>query len=265
MYSLSLAIRLRGQMIPCYGARRSNPRAVDRANIITRLFTAITQDLRILDKGHLLTKDTQSFIAWAHRFKYVHIDLGTGDGKFIYQQAKEYPEKFFIGIDLHAEKMYPISWKTGRKPAKGGGQDNITFICSSVEQLPESLTYLADKISINFPWASLLKGVVQPEPLMLKHIVHLAKEKAQLEILLNYAVFQDHAYAKSMDLPRIDTHYVEQFIKPVYKRNNIYLNEYKVVQVAKNKTRWGQHLVLGSQRDLLWLEGTIFHPKEKGK
>lgn len=228
-------------------------------HVITRLFSDSVDNLRILDKGNLVFSDTKTFLSKVRTFKQVHIDLGTGDGKYVYQQAKENPEHFFIGVDLHPEKMYHYSWKAARKPSKGGGVENLSFICSAVEKLPTSLTYAADKITINFPWASLLKGVVKPERSLLMNIVHLAKERADLEIVLNHSIFKDHAYCHSLDLPIIDLKYVATVIKPIYKQANIDLKEYKIIKAAKNKTTWGQHLVHASQRELLFLSAKITH------
>ena len=45
----------------------------------------------------------------------VIIDIGTGDGRFVYQSARENPNKFYIGIDANAKPLEKISMKATRK------------------------------------------------------------------------------------------------------------------------------------------------------
>ena len=221
--------------------------------------TSSSESLRLLDKGRLISSNVEALAALTHGYARTHLDLGTGDGKYVYHQAKEQPDTFFIGVDLHPEKMYHFSWKTGRKPSKGGGINNVIFICSSLEQLPSSLTRIADSISINLPWSGLLMGLVTPNPLMLRSIVHLAKDQADLAITLNYTIFKNYVYAQSLGLPIVNPEYVENKLKPAYKECNIYLKTYQILHSSKNRTTWGQSLVLGGQRELLWLSAKISH------
>ena len=50
----------------------------------------------------------------------VIIDIGTGDGRFVYQSARQNPNKFYIGIDPNVTPLEKISEKIHRKPSKGG-------------------------------------------------------------------------------------------------------------------------------------------------
>jgi tRNA G46 methylase TrmB len=38
----------------------------------------------------------------------VIIDLGTGDGRFVYQSARQNPKKFYIGIDPNVRPLQKI-------------------------------------------------------------------------------------------------------------------------------------------------------------
>ena len=55
-----------------------------------------------------------------HTGEGVIIDIGTGDGRFVYQSARRNPNKFHIGIDPNTRPLTKISEKIHRKPAKGG-------------------------------------------------------------------------------------------------------------------------------------------------
>ncbi len=86
------------------------------------------------------------------------IDLGTGDGRFVYQSARRNPHKFYIGIDAEARALEKISEKIHRKPQKGGLR-NVMFVQAAVEDLPSELDGVADELHIHFPWGSLLGAV----------------------------------------------------------------------------------------------------------
>jgi tRNA G46 methylase TrmB len=55
----------------------------------------------------------------------VVIDIGTGDGLFVYQAARHNPRKFYLGIDANPQPLEKISEKIHRKPAKGGLQNGF--------------------------------------------------------------------------------------------------------------------------------------------
>jgi ubiquinone/menaquinone biosynthesis C-methylase UbiE len=72
----------------------------------------------------------------------VIIDLGTGDGSFVYQSARRHPDQFYIGIDAESSALEKVSEKIHRKPEKGGAA-NILFIQAAVEDLPSELDGVA--------------------------------------------------------------------------------------------------------------------------
>ncbi len=88
----------------------------------------------------------------------VIVDIGTGDGRFVYQSARENPKKFYIGIDPNVRPLEKISEKIYRKPAKGGAP-NALFVQAAIEDLPAELDGVADEIHVHFPWGSLLRAV----------------------------------------------------------------------------------------------------------
>ena len=73
-----------------------------------------------------------------HTGEGVIIDIGTGDGRFVYQSARQNPTKFYIGIDPNTRPLEKISEKIYRKPAKGGA-GNVLFIQAAIEDLPAEL------------------------------------------------------------------------------------------------------------------------------
>src|ERR1043166_1451856 len=94
----------------------------------------------------------------AHTGEGVIIDIGTGDGRFVYQSARRNPNKLYIGIDPNTRPPQKNSEKITRKPAKGGAP-NVLFIQSAIEDLPEELNGVANEVHVHFPWGSLLRAV----------------------------------------------------------------------------------------------------------
>jgi 16S rRNA (adenine(1408)-N(1))-methyltransferase len=92
----------------------------------------------------------------------VIVDIGTGDGRFVYQTARENPAKFYVGIDANSRPLEKISMKATRRPAKGGAP-NLMFVQAAIEDLPDELNDAADEIHIHFPWGSLLRAVATGE------------------------------------------------------------------------------------------------------
>lgn len=90
--------------------------------------------------------------------KEIVIDIGTGDGRFVYQSARRNPEKFYIGVDANPDTLENVSWKIHKKAAKGGLPNGI-FIQAAVEALPPELDGVAAEVHIHFPWGSLLRAV----------------------------------------------------------------------------------------------------------
>ncbi|WP_075883418.1 methyltransferase domain-containing protein [Candidatus Protochlamydia sp. W-9] len=217
-----------------------------------------------MDGHHLLTLQNNKFVkmpiqeilATCKNYKYVHIDIGTGDGKFVYRQALKTNDTYFIGIDSNPSLMGRISKKIARKPSRGG-LNNISFIACAAEDIPPNFRSVADRVTINYPWAKLLQDIVVPNPKTLSCIAELAKPKGRLDIMVNYTVFSsDPAYLRKMNLPKVDKNYIEQHLIQIYKASAIKIHRY-VIQPLLVDSHWGKQLAHGSNRETLHLQCTI--------
>lgn len=181
----------------------------------------------------------------------VLIDVGTGDGRFVYRWAGAHPDTLCIGIDPAAERMREVSHRASRKPARGG-RPNALFLVASAEHLPDELTGLADRISINYPWASLFAALVLPDPRILAELRRLARPGAELVALLNQSVLDDRPYAERLGLPPLTDDRIEAELRPAYLAAGFSLREHRLLDAAAGEaphhTSWGQHLTLGSGR-----------------
>lgn len=106
----------------------------------------------------------------------VLIDLGTGDGQFVLRTARAHPLQYVIGVDACRDSLHEAS---RRAP------DNALFLIANALALPADLNRLASAITINFPWGSLLTGLLDNHAPLWASLAALARPRAILSIQLN--------------------------------------------------------------------------------
>ncbi len=122
-----------------------------------------------------LELDMPALIQRARANDCVFLDLGAGDGRFVAQMARAYPDSLAIGIDACRENFIEQS----RRAPK-----NAVFLVANALTLPEELTEIATRLTINFPWGSLLT-VLLDEPAFCERLVSLVRPGATLEVAIN--------------------------------------------------------------------------------
>lgn len=144
------------------------------------------------------------------------IDLGTGDGRFVSAQAREHPDKFFIGIDANVKPLEKPSMRATRKPAKGG-LPNAMFVQAAVEDLPEEFDGVADEIHVHFPWGSLLRGVMVGESDVLVAIRRMAANGCLLEVITGVDPDRDRNEIERLGIPELSDEYLIRSLEPRYQ------------------------------------------------
>ena len=169
------------------------------------------------------------------------IDLGTGDGRYVLDQAKSCPETFVIGIDAVASAMSRAS-----RMAERGHLTNALYLQASAEGLPDALAGTADCVTIHYPWGSLLKAVVLPDVATLAKIAKLLKEGGELHALINMQPFTDRTLASRLGLTdallRRD---VPRFCEAC-TRAGLRVDELQPASISEARaTSWGRKLASG--------------------
>lgn len=194
----------------------------------------------------------------------VLLDIGTGDGRFVIDVAREKPDWFCIGIDPVAETMQRISRLAAGKPAKGGA-GNALFLRGSAEQLPGPLQSGADNLTVNYPWGSLMRVVVAADPTGLRRLRATCRDNAKVSIFLNLSVFDDADYAFRLGLPARDFLDSQEFAD-AFGAAGILINARQSFHGdPPMRTRWGRHLVRGSARTTFLIEGVAASWKASGE
>jgi len=113
----------------------------------------------------------------------VTIDVGTGDGRAVLATAATEPAGLAIGIDANAASMAEVSRRAARSPAKGG-QPNALFLLGAAEAIPEELHGIADLVTVQLPWGSLLRGCLGQDDAVAAGVASLLRPGGTLELLL---------------------------------------------------------------------------------
>jgi 16S rRNA (adenine(1408)-N(1))-methyltransferase len=104
------------------------------------------------------------------------IDIGAGDGRFVLANARARPTVFALGIDACRENLR-VAWR--RAPV------NALFVIANALALPGELNGMATHITINFPWGSLLDGLLAGEATLLRGLGALGQPGARIDVRLN--------------------------------------------------------------------------------
>ena len=185
----------------------------------------------------------------------VIIDLGTGDGRFVYQSARQNPKKFYIGIDPNVRPLEKISEKIYRKPAKGGAP-NALFIQAAVEDLPAELDGVADELHVHFPWGSLLRAVATGDVVVLRNLRRICAAGAVLEVVLGLDPARDQSEIDRLGLAPITLEYIDQTLVPQYAAAGFEVTERGIIPASEwpeFNTSWAKRLLQNEQRVITYL------------
>ena len=182
------------------------------------------------------------------------MDIGTGDGRFVYQCARANRAKFYIGIDANAKPLEKISMKATRKPAKGG-VPNVIFIKAAIEDLPAELNSVADEIHIHFPWGSLLKAVATGDESVLRAFRRMSTPGGLLEVVIGIDPNRDRAEIERLKLRPISLAHVEAVLAPRYEAAGFKVIEKGIVPAAdwsRLHTSWARRLKVNDRREVVY-------------
>lgn len=186
------------------------------------------------------------------------IDIGTGDGVFVYKNARSIPHRFFIGIDSNAENLAKYSRRTTQKPSKGGVQ-NALFVYANCAQLPEELHGVAREISILFPWGSLLQSIVIPDFHVLQGFYRLCEAQATLRIVLGYDQQCEPGITASLALPPLTIEYLRSVVEPLYAQAGFAVHARQMIhtELQDIPTTWARRLAQRKDRAFFELSGKV--------
>ena len=120
--------------------------------------------------------DAPAVVMWAAAYHDVTVDLGTGDGRFVRRLAEAHPVAAAIGVDTCQANLRKTS-----RAAPG----NALFLVADALALPADLSGIATRVTVNFPWGSLLRGLVEGNDGLLDGLRAIGRTGAALEVTVN--------------------------------------------------------------------------------
>ncbi len=127
-------------------------------------------------------------------YERIVLDLGTGDGKFAFCHADNFPNHFVIGVDSCRENLHEHS--RAKLP-------NLLYIIASAQSLPQELRGLVSHITINFPWGSLLESLLNGDDRLLRGLESVAGSSAALDVRLNGGALAEQGWSLEYGAERI--------------------------------------------------------------
>lgn len=190
-----------------------------------------------------------------HTGEGVIIDVGTGDGRFVYQSARQNPSKFYIGIDPNTKPLEKISEKIYRKPAKGGAP-NVLFIQAAIEDLPSELDGVADEVHVHFPWGSLLRAVARGDVYVLGNLRRICAGDALLEVVIGIDPVRDQSEIERLSLNELSLEFIDNELAARYAMAGFELVERGILSASEwpeFETSWAKRLKGNERRPITYL------------
>ena len=93
------------------------------------------------------------------------------------------PDRLVVGIDPVATAMAEAS-RRACGPARKGGLPNAVFVVAPAEALPAGLEGIAELVTVNLPWGSLLRGSLALDEAAARGIASLVAPGGRVQILV---------------------------------------------------------------------------------
>ena len=152
--------------------------------------------MRIVEGKHVRRMDAAEVAAWSAGYRETTVDLGAGDGRFVRRLARQHPERGAIGVDL-----CEASLRAASRQATG----NALFVVADALALPDELARVAARVTVNFPWGSLLGGLLSGHPGLLAGLGRHGSGPVALEITLNAGALSEAGWTLEAGSERVMT------------------------------------------------------------
>ena len=195
------------------------------------------------DKKNEISKET--FRNVCGKYEKVILDLGTGDGRFVFKNAIKNKSTLYIGLDPAEKQIQIYSKKSNRRRLK-----NVLYVIGSLENLPEELYSTVDKIFINLPWGTLLEKIVKSNETHTNELFKILKRNGEIEIIFGYVPELEPSETERLDLPVIENE------SDVLKAFSTFKKIFEVIEMKrllkedldKIETTWAKKLKFGKDR-----------------
>ena len=213
--------------------------------------------LKILKGKEIIDVDSIDNIT--SQYNKIIIDLGTGNGKFVYEQAINNSDNFYIGMDPIADNIIDY-YKKKKKSFKRYNLDNTMFLISAIENIPKELFDTVDEIYVNFPWGSLLEGIVKGDHTILKNIFLIGKSNAFIHFTFTYSSIYEAGEIERRGLPELSIEYINTILRNKFMEAGLDIVDYGLLDENNLKsfgTLWSKRIYLGKDRVVYYIDSKV--------
>ena len=147
------------------------------------------------------------------------------------------------------------------RPAARGGLPNALFVVAAAERPAPELIGAADEVTINFPWGSLLRGVLALDETVASGIVSLLRPGASLTAFVSITA------RDGLAVPTLDDAGEADALAARWASNGLGLEEVcpaVAVEIAASGSSWAKRLGAGTAgrpawKIRLWRDGVVTH------
>jgi 16S rRNA (adenine(1408)-N(1))-methyltransferase len=169
-------------------------------------------------------------------------------------------DRLVVGVDASAAGMAEASRRAARRAGRRG-LPNALFVVAAAEALPRELDGLADRVTVHFPWGSLLRGLLAADPAILGGLVRVMRPGATLSMLVSSTARDRGAGVEPLDERALAALAVD------YGRSGLEVTRIRPAtpaDVAASRSTWGRRLGAGAQRPAWLLEARLAKLGEAG-
>lgn len=208
--------------------------------------------MKIIRGNKLIEISKDSLLEMLKPYPEVTIDIGTGDGRFIYKNAISTPNAFFIGVDPSQTQLAIYSKRSARERSV-----NALYVLGSIEIFPEELYRLADHVKIILPWGSLLQALVSPRIEEISKLYKLLKDIGDLEMVFGYSQEAEPSEVERLQLNKLDLDYLRETVVPMFIEvgfTSATLSNLEKSELNNFESTWSKKLRFGQDRPLFHLK-----------
>lgn len=184
-------------------------------------------------------------------FEKYFLDIGTGDGRYVYKNALANPHTLYIGIDP-ASNLKEYQRQINRKKLR-----NALLINVSIENFNPSGEELFDEITIILPWGNLLKYVVTADKSFYEKITLWLKPTGVIKVIFGFNEELEEKQTKRLNLKDLNEKEMEYLKNQYSSLSNLNLVEFKEItylDLSMVDTSWSKKLSFGKNRKYIFLE-----------
>ncbi len=153
--------------------------------------------------------------------------------------------------------MQGFAQKATKSAAKGGAS-NLLYVVANAEALPEELNGLISKVTILFPWGSLLKAVATADENFLAGLKRMLAKKAAIKIVLSLEDTVEKKVLESIGFPSLSKQSLDK-LQATYARAG-FTTKWRMISQDELKhfpSTWAKRLAYGRPRPCIEIIGRI--------